>query len=336
MAWIPQNSGNHFEYGAGSWSQYYWNPNYNPNATIPNCLANCTTLCYGRALENGWPAPVTSIPNGNKWHTVVNTAQGWSKISYTSGMQLYAGDIVEWASEDPDHIPLPNHVATIEQDGTDPYQSSSWYTGDDGTGNSSRNTAIVGHNLQAVSNWMVSNYPYRFYHYSTLSQENIQGGHNNQPRYVLRYQGAQPPTPSENPVITIVPTSYYRTMAATSDYLDFQFSITISGIPDGESASGGNTYPDLTRIYNSGWSYTSYVINGVTYRQAYKQQTLRYYRVGSSGYNTTKHMYFNLTFSNGSITSDTPMYITVKPKTPLKAILGWMACRGRRWTLEIK
>ena len=145
-----------------------------------------------------------------------------------------------------------------------------------------------------------------------------------------------PPTPTENLTITVSPSSYFRTMASSQDYVDFAFSITITGIPNGESASGGNTYPDLTRVYNSGWSYTTYVVNGITYRQAYKQQTLRYYRVGSSGYNTTKHMYFNLTFSNGTITSDTPMYITVKPKTPLKAILGWMACRGRRWTLEIK
>lgn len=145
-----------------------------------------------------------------------------------------------------------------------------------------------------------------------------------------------PPTPTEDLTITISPSSYYRTMSSSQDYLDFSFTITISGIPDGESASGGNTYPNLTRVYNSGWTYTSYTVGGIPYRQAYKQQTLRYYRIGTSAYNTTEHMYFNLTFSNGSINTDTPMYITVQPKTPIKAILGWMANRRRRAVLEIK
>ena len=145
-----------------------------------------------------------------------------------------------------------------------------------------------------------------------------------------------PPTPTENLDITITPSSYFRTMASSADYLDFAFNIVITGIPNGETASGGNTYPDLSRVQNSGWSYTNYIVNGVTYRRAMKQQTLRYYRVGTSAYNTTKHMYFNLTFSNGTISTDTPMYITVEARTPLKAVLGWATRRGRRATIEIK
>lgn len=330
MAWIPQNDRNHFVYGSGDWSKYYWNSNYNPNANITNCLANCTTLVYGRCLENGYPAPVTTIRNANLWHTVVNTSAGWSVMSYSSGMMLYAGDIIEWASSG------ANHVGIVEQDGTDPWQSSSWYTDDQGTGTGGRNTSIVGSTLAQVSTWMVNNYPYRFYHSERMSTENIGGGHNTTPTYIIRYSGAQPPTPTENLTITIVPSSYTRTMQANEDYEDFTFNITVSGIPAGQSVSGGNTYPGLTRIYNSGWSYTDYVVSGVTYRTASKQQTLRYDRESNGAYTTVKHMYYNLSFSTGSVSTDTPMYITVKAKVILKIIAGWMANRRRRAVLEIK
>ena len=197
MAWVPQSNRNHFIYGSGDFSKYYWNSSYNSNATFNLCLANCTTLCVGRALENGYPKPVTVIRNANLWHTVVNTSEGWTLLNYTSGMVLKAGDIVEWVNN--------NHVATIEEDGTNPNQSSSWYTGDDGTGGSSRSASVIGGNtLQDVSNFMVNNYPYRFYHYTALSVENQQGGGNRAPDYVLRYDGEEPPTPP-TPTTSLIP-----------------------------------------------------------------------------------------------------------------------------------
>lgn len=146
-----------------------------------------------------------------------------------------------------------------------------------------------------------------------------------------------PPTPStEDLEIVINPSSYNVTMQGNEDFVDFTFAIAVSGIPSGQTVSGGNTYPDLTRVYNTGWSYTSYVINGVTYRRASKTQTLRYYREQSGSYTTVKHMYYNLSFSTGSVSTDTPMYITVKAKVILKIIAGWMANRRRRAVLEIK
>lgn len=60
------------------------------------------------------------------------------------------------------------------------------------------------------------------------------------------------PTPTEELEITITPSSYVVTMAASADYVDFPFNITITGIPAGESVSGGNTYPGLSRVYNTG------------------------------------------------------------------------------------
>lgn len=121
-----------------------------------------------------------------------------------------------------------------------------------------------------------------------------------------------PPTPTTTPEIRISPTYYSSTMASGVNYLDFRYTITISGIPDGYSVSGGNSYPGLSRVQNTGWTYTDYTVSGVTYRYAVKTQTLRYEREGTGSYTTTKYMYYNLTFPNGSISSTTPMYITVQ------------------------
>ena len=103
-------------------------------------------------------------------------------------------------------------------------------------------------------------------------------------------------------------------MPESADSIDFTFTILVEGIPDGESVSGNNTYPGLTRIYNTGWSYTDYTYSGTTYRRATKTQTLRYARESDSAYTTTKHMYFNMTFSTGTLSTDTPMYITIEAK----------------------
>ena len=119
------------------------------------------------------------------------------------------------------------------------------------------------------------------------------------------------PSPSENLDISISPSSYTVTMSASQTYVDFTFNITITGIPAGATVSGGNTYPGLSRVYNTGWSYTNYTVGGTTYQRATKTQTLRYNREYSYAYSTTKHMYFNMSFSTGTISTDTPMYITV-------------------------
>lgn len=316
MAWTPQNSLSHFVYGAGTWSRYYWDPSYNPGATFNLCLPNCTTLAYGRPLENGYPAPVTEFRNAQNWHLYVNTGEDWYLMTYTSGMALIPGDIVEWSNGE-------NHVAVVETTGTDPYISGSWYT--------SRSSSLVGGNtMQDVSDYFSVNYPTRFYHYKRLSWENANGGHGHEPDYVIRYGGSPtpPPTPTETLDIQISPSSYSKTMNANEDYLDFTFGITITGIPAGDTVSGGNTYPGLTRVSNTGWSYSDYVVNGITYRSATKTQTLRYQREYSYAYTTVKYMYFNITKSTGTINTSTPMYIDVKAKkkTGLIAIL----CRRRK------
>ena len=322
MAWGNQGR-SHYEFGAGSWSIYYWTESTNPNATFDLCMANCTTYAYGRVLENGLPKPVTRIRDANNWHTVVNTSGGWSLLNYYSGMALIPGDIVEWSG---------NHVAVVETSGTDPYVSGSFYTGDDGTGGSNRSNAVMGYTLYSVSQWMnaTSSRQYRFYHYVPLSTENSWIGHTI-PSYVLRHTGGG--GGGETPQVTVSPSSYTSTMSSNDNYIDFQFTVTVTGIPSGETASGNNTYPGLYRVQNSGWSYTDYTVSGVTYRRATKTQTLRYDREQSSAYTTTKYMYYSFSYPNGSASSTTPMNITVQaaPSNPDIEIINMLMKKKRKW-----
>lgn len=145
-----------------------------------------------------------------------------------------------------------------------------------------------------------------------------------------------PPTPTVSLTIDIDPSGYTVTMNGSEDYVDFTYNITVSGIPAGETISGGNTYPGLTRVYNTGWTYVDYDVSGTTYRYAYKQQTLRYERESNGGYTTVKHMYFNISKSTGTISSDTRMYITVKPKTFLAILASRLTKRNKRGRYHVE
>ena len=142
--------------------------------------------------------------------------------------------------------------------------------------------------------------------------------------------GDPPVPPTEDLTITITPSSYSVVMDGEETYKDFTFNIAVSGLPDGATVSGGNTYPDLVRVYNSGWSYTDYDIGGVTYRTATKTQTLRYNREYDYAYTTTKHMYFNLSYSTGTVSTDTPMYIDVKARFKITTIIAGILNNRRR------
>lgn len=329
MSWTPRTTRSGIEYG-GSASSYYWT-SVNPGANYSNCLANCTTLAYGRPLEEGCRPPVSSFVNAGNWHTVV--ANGWQARTYSSYQsQIKPGDIIEW----------PGHVAVVETvTSSNIYCSSSLYTGDHGraywppdSGNfDTRSAAVMGSTLQDVSNWMIANYAWRFYEYTDVGTiSNIRLGV--QPTYVLVNPDSgggptPPPTPSETLTIDIYPSSYSVTMQSSEDYVDFPFTITVSGIPAGGTVSGGNSYPGLARVYNSGWSYTDYTVSGVTYRSATKSQTLRYQRESGGAYTTVKHMYYNLSFSTGSVSTDTPMYINVEAKLSAR-ILAALVHRRRK------
>ena len=177
MSWTPRTNRNGLEYG-GSANNYFWNPSYNPGASYENCLANCTTYAYGRILEAGDPAPISGWHSAAAWH--LNLINGWTVLPY-SPHTVMVGDLVEWVSN--------NHVAVLEA--ADPnlgilYVSDSYYTGDHGVSYwqgsyDLRTAAVMGSTMQSVSNWMIANYPGRFFHYGNM-YESV----GSDPDYILR------------------------------------------------------------------------------------------------------------------------------------------------------
>lgn len=262
---------------------------------------NCTGYAYGRFNECAGRSLysefyITHSPADAKYW-IYNT---WPDQTYTSGtINLHLGDILVWGS-----ATGFGHVEVVEAiNGNTITTSGSIWGSTYGTSMEFYTRTI------SYPSWNTA--MGRIYHndgsYTDYGNPFIGYIHN---KYVEPGPGPEP----EEPTIYISPSSYTKTMGAEEDHVDFPFTITIEGIPVGESASGGNTYPGLSRVANTGWSYSSYVVDGVIYQRATKSQTLRYTRESDGEYSVTRHMYFNMTFSNGSISSDTRMVINVEKK----------------------
>lgn len=274
----------------------YGGPRYKYGYTYNNCPSpentfngNCTWWCWGRLNQTMG----TSLPNmgdGKDWY------DNYSGDKDRNASNIQPGDIIVLTDNDAGHVMFVEKV-----DGNTITISQSAYS----------NRAVWSGMACLVTTFSKSD----IYQGNSINMyKDLDTAYYQEVIGVIHTGEAGPSPEPEEPEITIVPSSYAVTMTAEEDYVDFPFDITIAGIPDGESVSGGNTYPGLSRVANTGWSYTSYVVDGVTYRRATKSQTLRYERESEGEYSITKHMYFNLTFSNGSISSDTPMTITVEKK----------------------
>lgn len=260
---------------------------------------NCTWYAYGRTGEianrniyNEFY--ITQAPgNGKDW--IYNT---WPSYTHTSGpIDIQLGDILVWGGG------TYGHVEVVEAINGNTLTTS--YSISGSTWASSRYFAT--RNITTPS-WGSYLGTVEYNDGSTAYLTNTFIGYIHNP---YAYPTPPGPTPTEDLEITISPSGYTKTMSSSETYVDFPFTITITGIPDGETVSGGNTYPGLNRVANTGWSYTDYTIDGTTYRSATKSQTLRYNREYDYSYSVTKHMYFNLSFETGTISTDTLMYISV-------------------------
>lgn len=159
----------------GKYHDYCWNYSYNPNATIENCLANCTTLAIAFSYIHQLPYPVSRIVSASRWNRVLTN--GWKAVPYGS-CEIKKGDIIQWVEN--------VHVATvIDIKEGEPYLGCSWYTGIHGTAmyEGQYDTRDGLNTLQEVSDFMSQNYPYRFYHEATLYEESQRVG--GLPDYVL-------------------------------------------------------------------------------------------------------------------------------------------------------
>lgn len=147
----------------GKYHDYCWNVVYNANATIENSLANCTTLAIAFSYIHQLPYPVSRIVSAKNWNKVL--INGWKSVPYGS-QEIKVGDIIQWV----DNV----HVATvIEIKEGEPILACSWYTGEHGVAmyEGKYDTRNVFYSLKQLSDFMVENYPFRFYHEATLYEE---------------------------------------------------------------------------------------------------------------------------------------------------------------------
>jgi len=155
----------------GKYHPFFWG-DLNPNATISNGIANCTTFTYGDCLRDGWEV-VSRIVNANQWHTVTNG----EVLNFDINL-VEVGDVLEWVNG--------CHVAKVDRiENGKIYLNCSWYTGVHGVAiyNGSWDTRPFS-SLQELSDFMFTNYPTRTYHNWTLEQEcNGVGG---QPQYIIK------------------------------------------------------------------------------------------------------------------------------------------------------
>ena len=154
----------------GSLHEQLWNVNNNPNATIGNCLANCTTLAYGLSKIK----PVSRIVGASNWHKYLTN--GFTAIPFDR-TKVKEGDIIEWVN----HV----HVAIVDKvENGNIWLHCSWYTGDHGTAmwNGHYDTRSFS-SLKEVSDFMANNYPTRMYHYFELEDECR--GVGGDPQYIL-------------------------------------------------------------------------------------------------------------------------------------------------------
>lgn len=153
-------------------NKYYWDKNVTCYGDIRNGLADCTCYAYGAVLEEGHRPVVSRLCNADSFHKYL--INGWSYIPYDES-KLEAGDIIEWSKK--------CHVAVYTDNGN---ISGSFYTGDHGRafwGGGFDTRSFT--SLQQMSDWMIKNYPTRFFHHWDITTENRWCG--GTPDYILKH-----------------------------------------------------------------------------------------------------------------------------------------------------
>lgn len=184
-AWVERTSIEGIKYGDGS-AGFYWDVSNNPNASFGLCLPNCTTYAYGRVLEAGCDAPVSSIHNANNWHNYVTN--GWQAINFSEG-DLSPGDIIEWSVGSAGHVAVCesiNPTMISASDYTD--DSCGWpLSGHRTPGVSWGGSPYSISTMEDISRWLSMKAPNRFFRYGSLANENSRAGA--EPTYILKNPG---------------------------------------------------------------------------------------------------------------------------------------------------
>ena len=158
--------------GLGYPNPFYWDINRNPYASVLNGLADCTCYTYGAVIEDGHRPIVSRVCNADNYHKYL--INGWSYVPYEE-TKLEKGDVIEWSSK--------CHVAVYVGNGN---IAGSFYTGEHGRAywNGKFDTRHFG-SLEIMSEWMIKNYPTRFFHCWAIETENKWV--NGSPEYILKH-----------------------------------------------------------------------------------------------------------------------------------------------------
>lgn len=154
-------------------NKYYWNKSVNPYGDITNGLADCTCFAYGAIIEDGHRPCTSRICNADSFHKYL--INGWTYIPFDIS-KLEIGDIIEWSRK--------CHVAVVSD--TQRNISGSFYTGMHGKaywGGGFDTRSFT--SLQEMSDWMITNYPTRFFHHWDIATENKWVG--GDPDYILKH-----------------------------------------------------------------------------------------------------------------------------------------------------
>ena len=152
-------------------NKYYWDINLNPYASILNGLADCTCYTYGAVIEEGHRPVVSRVCNADNFHKYL--INGWSYIDYDES-KLEKGDIIEWSKK--------CHVAVFDGNNI----SGSFYTGMHGRAYyDGKFDARSFSSLKEMSDWMIANYPTRFFHNWSIDKESSWVG--SKPDLILKH-----------------------------------------------------------------------------------------------------------------------------------------------------
>lgn len=298
----------------GSWNSYNRFSSYGNEG-------NCTWYAYGRTGEIAGrniynEFYITQSPgNGKDW--IYNT---WPSYTHTSGsIDLHLGDILVWGGGTYGHVEVVEAI--------------------------SNNTITTSYSISG-ENWAKS----RFFATRQISKptwgsylgyvEYNDGSTAYLTNTFIGYihnkyaeDGPTPPTPTEEPSVTVYPSAYDSIMQATEDYIDFNFTVVVEGIPIDEDARGAISFSSNCHrsMYTSNWTYTEYVIDGVRYLTGRRSLIVKYNRLHDYAYYDTAYMYYRKTFSNGSVNSATRMGIQIDAKETDDDIISIIAyLLGRR------
>lgn len=171
-------------------NRFYWDINLNPYASIVNGLADCTAFSYGAIIEDGHRPVVSRVCNANNFHKYL--INGWSYIPFDEE-KLEIGDIVEWSAK--------CHVAVVSD--KEKNISGSFYTGMHGRAyyNGKFDTRSFV-SLKEMSDWMVANYPTRFFHHWSIEEESRWCG--GSPEYILKHPLYSVPEDKTRPQIHVL------------------------------------------------------------------------------------------------------------------------------------